>query len=159
MFSTAKGISSLTTSFAITLTLKPHVRKLTAEVQYDKYVSHILKQFEEKFTHLSLVTLVCELTKSYDLHFHGTIKFSTKILGKYKNIARFFADAFRQDKIIGYVLLKPITDERVWHAYLGKTLKEFNEDICREPIIKNDFLIDFSEYEWIDSNGVDDDDD
>ena len=148
MFRAVEGESSLSTPYAFTLTLKPHVRKDTAEMQYDKYVPHVKNQFKQLFGEGTLYSMIVEFTKSYDIHFHGTIKFHRKCFGRYKNIPRFFSDSFRGDRIIGYVLLKQITDDKAWNAYCGKDLKVVEDDLSRSPIINNDLCIDYSIYEY-----------
>lgn len=127
-----------TQGYAFTITLKPHVRKMTCEEQYDKYTSYVTKTLESFYPNC-LYTMVAEMTKSYDLHFHGIIKF--KINNRIKNLSKYFHDSFRGDKIIGYVLLKVMDDDKGWKTYLGKALEEFRASTGREPIIKEFFTL------------------
>lgn len=124
-----------TWSYAVTITLKPTVRRYTAEQQYDRFSEYVVKQIKEYFPGC-LLTLCVELTKSYDIHFHGTINFKiSEIPKQVRNYPKWFSDKFRGDKIIGFTLLKVITEHDVWNEYIHKTNVQFTEDTNREPII------------------------
>lgn len=128
--------NSWTQGYAFTITLKPHVRKMTCEEQYDKFTPYVIKTLEGFYPNC-LYTMVGEMTKSYDLHFHGIIKFQTN--KRIKNLLKHFCDTFRGDKIIGFVLLKVMDDDQGWLTYMGKALDEFQASTGREPIIKEFF--------------------
>lgn len=86
---------------------------------------------------MALCTLHCEMTKSFDLHFHGTINFlMSNIPKQVRNMPKWFSDKFRSDKIIGYVLLKVVTDSQIWDAYCIKTSNDFEESTGRQALLK-----------------------
>lgn len=131
--------SEYTQGYAFTITLKPHVRKMTCEEQYDFCTSYVTKTLKGFYPNC-LLSMVAEMTKSYDLHFHGIIKFYNLNNG-IKNISKHFTDRFRGDKIIGYVLLKVMDDDEGWKTYLRKALCEFEASTNRKPIIENFFNV------------------
>lgn len=130
---TQKGISQ---RYAFTVTLNPRMFRDNAEVQYDNVaeianvkVSSIANKY----------TMVCELTKNCNIHFHGICDFQ---LGPVNLIKRFY-DYFRckcknryQCKCtLGFVNIKVIEDENGWIEYIKKDLKTTYDSICRSPII------------------------
>lgn len=134
-----RGLEGYTQEYAVTVTLLPKVRKYTAVEQYDKYASEVVAFITQTFP-LSKLTLVCELTKSFDIHFHGSIRFSLNAIKNVKNICRFFTDKFRKHAFIGYVCIKVVDNEPVWRQYISKTLKEFSDDVGRRPILRDDLI-------------------
>jgi len=135
MFNAGKGEDSYTWQYAVTITLKPQVRRDPCETQYDKYVPHIINQIKTNFP-MALCTLHCEMTKSFDLHLHGTISFLKKNIPKQvRNMPKWFSDKFRADKIIGYVLLKVVTDSAGWEEYLIKASNDFEESTGRQALL------------------------
>lgn len=123
-----KGEDSFTQPYACTITLRPVVRRDDCETQYDKYTSYVVKQIKDRYPSC-LLKLMCEMTKSYDLHFHGTIIFKSN--KRIKNYSKHFCDTFRRDKIIGFVLLKVITDDKIWDEYITKSCVDFEQQTGR----------------------------
>lgn len=114
--------------YSFTITLQPKMYKYDASNQYDltmydvaEYLGNLNCEF----------TLVSELTKSYNIHYHGTIIFKT-IKG---NLKKKFVDHFRAHKTIGFVCIKDITDEPGWIEYISKGLADTKKDVGRPPII------------------------
>lgn len=129
--------SKLTQCYALTVTLQPKARLDSAKQQYETFAPLVEQQLRAKFPNCKL-TLVAELTKSFDIHFHGIIQFDLLCLGKVQNIPRYFRDMFRRHNKIGFVLLKVMTDEKVWLDYIGKALDEFYLDVGEQAIVCND---------------------
>jgi len=127
--------------YAITVTLHPKVRKFTAEQQYDKFAHDVVLIELLKLFPKSRLSLVCELTKSYDIHFHGIISFNMALLKANTNVPRWFRDKFRNQSIIGFVLCKVIDNKDVWIEYILKSLPEFNKDMQRQGLITDDYGI------------------
>jgi len=134
MFNGDLGEKVYTQSYACTITLKPAVRRDTCEEQYDKYASYVVNTIKERYPGCML-KLMCEMTKSYDLHFHGTVNF--KINKRIHNLYKHFSDSFRGDKIIGFVLLKVITEDTVWDEYIMKSKDDFETTTGRSATISS----------------------
>lgn len=119
--------------YSFTITLKPNLYKDTAEVQYDKtyylLIKHIITNFGNNFN------LVAEITKSYNIHMHGTIIFTLIDSKKFVNVCKKFVDSFRNHKMFGYVCIKQITDSNGWRDYVIKSLEEFKSTLGRPPVL------------------------
>jgi len=139
MFKGEKQISvtKLTQPYALTVTLLPKARLYSAKQQYQTYAPIIEQQLRAKFPNCRL-TLVAELTKTFDIHFHGIIQFDMLYLGKVVNIPRYFRDMFRRHSHIGFVLLKVITEDVIWIDYLKKSIDEFYSDLNEQSTICDD---------------------
>lgn len=118
--------------YAFTLTLKPKIFAQEPEDQYDKSSAHAsarLNTLSDQFT------LIAELTKNYNIHYHGIIKFPLKK----KDLMKEFYKCFRTDLIIGFVNIRQIDDKSKWIDYISKDLCRTKDAIIRRPII-NDML-------------------
>lgn len=141
--------------YAITITLHPSIRDLDTVAQYDtmRYIvrDHIKDMYKKHFpksVYLPKVSLVCELTKSNDIHYHGTLQMPMN--KEIRDYPIWIRNVFRSNptkrnpikkdltKYLGYIVLKPITDAKIWTGYLCKTLQEFKERTNRMPIILDD---------------------
>lgn len=117
----------LSQEYAITITLQPKLFKQSIEKQYDMLENEIRQKIETDNIYL---TLVVELTKSYNIHAHGFIKVINK------NAVRFIYDSFRNNPVIGYIYVKPVDDHGKWLDYITKNLKMTKDTLnCRIPII------------------------
>lgn len=119
------------TDYFFTVTLRPNMYRFTADEQFDKTHGELiimLKILSEKFT------LVTELTKSLNIHWHGIIR-----LGDKKSP---FVNIFRGDKQFGFVQLSPIThSEGKVYEYLRKDLANTVKDLNRRPILSDDYKV------------------
>lgn len=111
-------------SYAITLTLKPMYYKYTIDQQYH-YMRNELEDVQGiKFN------VIFELTKSYNVHAHGIIELTKS--NKYSQLRQLY-DKFRLCDRIGFVMIKPIDDLKVWSDYcykdVEKTCMEINNPI------------------------------
>jgi len=124
-----------TFKYSFTVTLKPNLFKLIAEEQYDKTYLPLYKHLaamSHKFT------LIAELTKNANVHYHGMIQFpmNKKVIFRKK-----FIDSFRKSKEFGFVNITQITDEEGWRKYIIKDINETREAIGRPPIIEDFFYV------------------
>jgi len=147
-----KGSSELLSQqYAFTVTLNPRLYNENSEIQYDNTSVRLLQK-------LSLisnnVTLVAELTKSCNIHYHGIIDF--KIYNKEASLMRKFYDHFRCrhknkhvcDCDFGFVHMKPIDNYPIWKDYITKSLTETRKAINRPPVLHDDFnMLPLGEFE------------
>lgn len=129
------GSVRYTQQYAVTITMHPKVRKYTAEEQYERFAHTVVIESLQKLFPSSKITLVCELTKSHDLHFHGIISFNLALLRANQNVPRWFRDKFRNHATVGFVLLKVIDNQEIWLDYILKTVTAFKEDLKLNPIL------------------------
>lgn len=137
---------TVSVEYAITITLKPKLYDHDAVNQYDLTYIEVYKKCKSMCNKL---TLVAETTKAYNIHYHGIITFTLK---PNVNLMRMFTDAFRRDKLFGYVNIKPIDNDEKWKEYIRKTLKEFRVDLNRPPVLCDDFVA--IPIEWLDITGM-----
>lgn len=131
----AKGIvvhTYTSVTYAITLTLRPHMYRLNPEIQYDHTYLEIMKTIKDLNT---TCYLIAELNKNFNVHYHGKIQFHTK---EYNHMFK-FKNAFRSNKYIGYVDIRQVTDDKGWDDYLSKELVKTKTLLDRPPIIIDDF--------------------
>ncbi len=129
--------TTFTQEYACTVTLQPKCRCLNANAQYKAYTPMLEQQLRAKFPNCRL-SMVAELTKTFDIHYHGIISFDQIHLGRIKNIPRYFRDMFRTHSTIGFVLLKVITEDNIWLDYLLKRKQEFYDDLEESSLICDD---------------------
>lgn len=110
--------SEYSQSYAFTITLLPKFRKLSTKNQLHRTYEYILE-----FLAPHKVTMVYELTKSYDIHYHGIINFKKDIL-KDRSAELYWYNKMRKSSTIGYTCLKVITDWNIWVDYLFKSHNE-----------------------------------
>lgn len=124
--------------YAVTFTLSNILRKLPAEDQYDTIRNHIMLDDEDRLFGLWKQTLICELTKNYDIHLHGifSIKYSNLLSKYHKDPARYISDIVRKNKkYLGFCCIKQMTDYEGWVRYFSKDLRLTKARISRPPII------------------------
>lgn len=129
-----KRIIRLSQEYAVTLTFHPKVRKFTAEEQYELYAHQTVQYVQQLFPNCKL-SLICELTKTFDIHLHGIIQFDLLNIRTNQNMPKMFRDKFRNHSYIGFVLLKVITDDTVWFDYITKSLTDFESDTGKYPVL------------------------
>jgi len=116
--------------YSFTITLRPRFYKKTAEEQYDDIIPHIIKIMDllsNKYT------LIAELTKCYNIHLHGSIKFRLTS----KNLCKYFHDAFRNDTYVGFVNIRQTMDDSTWHDYISKDFTKTYNALSRRPILRD----------------------
>lgn len=120
--------------YAFTITLQPKLYRYKPEEQYDKTYMHIAKVLKALN---SRVTLVAELTRSANIHYHGVIQFIN--FKPKSNLTVSFHNAFRGDKYAGFIKIIPIDNESKWIEYISKDVTDTTETIIRPSIILNEF--------------------
>lgn len=98
--------------YALTITLRPVMYIHTAQKQYDLITPEILQIFSE-----CKLILVPELTKQYNLHFHGIINVP---LCDGRDPSKWIHDKVRTHRKIGMICVKQITDYDTWLTYCMK---------------------------------------
>lgn len=122
--------------YAFTVTLQPKLFKQEPEHQYDLTYNHVrqmIGKISRKFT------LVSELTKSYNIHYHGIISFT--ITPELKDCRKLFYKTFRNDIFVGFVNIKQIDNYPKWSEYISKDITQQTVSINRRPIIWDDYEI------------------
>lgn len=125
--------SNLSIKYAFTITLKPKFYVLEPCKQFDSSVEYLWDKLKSV---MSKVTLVAELTQNFNIHYHGVGVFT--ISNKRKNLMLQFVNTFRKDSLIGFVNIKPISDEPGWIEYLSKGFQNFYDSLSRRPIINDE---------------------
>lgn len=123
--------SGFTQAYAFTVTLKPVLFKDIAEQQYDK-TQEVLVNTLRNFALGRSYTIVAEMTKNCNIHYHGILKCP---LNKYKNVIKSFKDTFRHSKVFGFVDIKVMDDEDGWIEYITKELRTTHYELNRHPKI------------------------
>lgn len=118
---------------AITITIRPSHYKDDLDTQYTK--SKI-----ELAACPFLISLVCEVTKSCNLHFHGIIKCDPPKRGTVKQSIHNY---FRKCKYLGFIYLKEITDLPKWYEYIFKEYDQTKQELYFAPQIIIDNVPDF----------------
>lgn len=130
--------------YSFSMTLKPKLYCLDATEQYDKiydYVTQKLKSFGK-------VSCIVECTKSYNIHLHGIVTFDMKPAKCIKLFQKLFIDSFRDDKCIGFIVIKQITDFAGWLEYISKDLEVTKDLIHRPPILIDQYEL-FTEVKYL----------
>ena len=120
--------------YSFTVTLKPNLFKDSAEVQYDKTYLTLVKHLMSLSKQFSVVA---ELTKNYNIHYHGIIRFVIN----HKNLMKRFVDSFRHNTCFGFVNIKQIVDEAGWVEYITKDIHSTRESISRPPVLMDYFNV------------------
>lgn len=125
-----KLILSRTMAFAITLTIRPKYFPLSLERQLDISEADILTFLSDMD---SRGFIIAEITKNANIHYHGIIDMNLQ--NRYhQKIDLYIKDYFRYSNKIGFVCVKPITDEVRWSQYIMKDLNSTNAFLERNPI-------------------------
>jgi len=123
-------MTSYSFMYSFTMTVLPKYYKKQAEEQYDEIYPHVI-QLLDKLS--NQYTLVAETTQSYNLHFHGCIKFRITS----KNMIKTFYDAFRNDTYVGFVNIKQTIDDSKWIEYISKDFTKTYNSLSRRPILRD----------------------
>jgi hypothetical protein len=118
----------MSVAYAYTVTLQLKLYKDPPEEQYDTTYSK-LRDLLRSMTNYYVI--VAEVTKSYNIHYHGFIWFGNTV----HNCMKKFHDKFRKDTMFGFVNIKQCDNDEKWLYYIMKDLKNFYEEIGRRPIV------------------------
>lgn len=140
--------------FSFTITLKPFVTSCPPVRQYDM-THNFIKYTLEEHPQVHRVTMVAELTKTCNIHYHGMIDFvfpQEQPLDQI-NVRNIWFDIWRTEGIpkldlrqkhyctlhhIGFTDFRPVTDERGWIEYMKKDFKTFKDTVRRLSMIVDD---------------------
>lgn len=125
----------LSVDYAFTLTLRPKLFSKEPEMQYEDTYQVVIKRFEMLATKY---TIVAELTKAYNIHYHGIVQFN---LSDRKDCQKEFYKAFRNDVLIGFVNIRQIDNMGKWTEYIRKDVYRTTNVIHRRSIIKDMYEI------------------
>lgn len=129
--------------YAVTFTLSRILRKLSSEDQYDVIRNHIYDDHKPLF-HGWKLTLICELTRSFDVHLHGimNIEFMKLPIKYWRKPERHIQDIVKNNpKLLGFCCLKQMTDYNGWVSYFSKSLKDTKDILSRPSIIVDQFNV------------------
>jgi len=124
--------------YAFTITLLPRLYKMDADAQYDLThlpVAKMLLAFGP-ITQLGL-TLIAELTKQFNIHYHGVFRVNTQydVLYPDKRLRKQFVDHFRKHALFGFVNISLVKDLTVWTDYIKKEIPDTKLLIGRCPVV------------------------
>lgn len=126
-----KGIVSLSSEHAITITLHPKMYCMDPIMQRNA-IQGIINSFRED-CHMSLI---CELTPhGQNIHLHGTIKVP---LIPNKTVDYIVHNKFRSIKDIGFICVKQIEDYDGWQDYCIKEMQITRDNLNENPVIIDD---------------------
>lgn len=114
--------------YAFTVTLKPVMFRRSIEEQYDSTYLELSTRLKSLPCKL---TMICELTSNYNIHYHGIIVFITKSRSHEKD----FKDLFRKSQIFGFTNIKQVDDFNGWVDYIKKDVTVSVKIINRPPVI------------------------
>lgn len=126
----SKNEMYISVRYFFTVTLKPYMFQKDATEQYDETAPKLVNILE-KLRASGLV--VAELTKSFNIHYHGYIDIKTR--NKYP--MKLFVDCCRIYKCLGMVNISQVKDEMLVKAYIKKAMDITCDMINRPSIIFN----------------------
>lgn len=129
--------------YEICLTIKPLWYRLPPPEQFElalKYLNSILEGYE--------VSLVAELTQEHNVHFHGILEL------KDHTAKDRFLNKFRgcKSSFFGKKSCSQLMFEDSYKKYMKKDL-ELTKQIIRDPIVRDDFGIFKTIFEYTESGG------
>lgn len=117
--------------YTVTLTLKPtHLRKDLADKQMTKHVCAVV-DFIRRFGRF---TLVQELTKASNIHYHALLEASGCLTAVRKRIN----DAAKNHPTVGFCCTKLCDNEPGWLDYMTKDSDEFYETMGSPSLIEDE---------------------
>lgn len=122
--------NSTSCDFALTITLRPSTFVDSCQTQFDK-LSQLIK---DRLQGCKL-SLIAELTKQWNVHFHGFISVPTAR----GHPSKYIHDRLRHAKI-GFIKVDQITDFNGWKDYIRKDL-HITKDYISYPIVKDDYEV------------------
>lgn len=136
-------------NFAVTVTTKRNPRfKGQAEdkvIAADEEFAILQEQANLKFRrnkfHVNWKwSMVVELTKSAEPHYHGIVTISTSLPSKYpiEFLNKSLNELTKETKHLGWVLVKPLDNWQVWLEYCKKDLKVTEDLLGLDPVRFND---------------------
>jgi len=125
---------TVSVKYAFTVTLLPKIYRYPAEKQYDLTYLHIMRILDG-LSHA--YTLIGELTRQSNLHYHGVIQYYN--IKARDNLIKKWNDAFRGSQYVGHTMIKQMDNEKGWVDYIAKELPTTKEALNRPPILNDHF--------------------
>lgn len=121
--------------FAFTVTLSPKTRKMNTVSQ----LYETSEQLQATLSNLGAtdITMVAELHKSNDIHYHGCFNWSYPMDAVRLNYL--FRNRFRDHKLFGFTMIKILSDVPGWVEYMRKGFADFKRVVQERPIRSDDF--------------------
>lgn len=126
-----KTAFSMNNLYFFTITLKPVMYHHDVDKQHDETINEILLNLTMLCNKSCDYTIVCELTKAFNIHYHGIIDLTNSTKRKFINI-------FRNSSKTGFVNISLINDLSKTVEYIAKSIPQTHIDVGRRPIIKDD---------------------
>lgn len=127
--------SEYMTPLAFTLTLLPKEYKYKPNTQ----LWHAVNEIESILDHHGHKYSLCyELTKAYNVHFHGLIDLNRETL-RGRDPFLYWYNLWRGSTVCGYSVIKQIEDEPKWIEYILKDVLRTQEilPLFAHPILKD----------------------
>lgn len=121
----------MSVDYSITITLKPSLYNKPYETQFDETAVNITNLFGT-----CKLTLIAELTKTYNIHYHGLISVP---LSHGRDPRKYIFDQLRKYSKVGKSQVDQATDYNGWHAYISKDIKNNIQNAIIYPIVKDDY--------------------
>lgn len=133
--------------FAVTFTLLPKLYNHVCGHQYELSRDILYNALASVGFYC---TLICEVTKQCNVHYHGIIASKGPALCEDK-AKMLIKNCFRDSKVIGYQYrCNHLTDYGGWMEYITKDLRRTKEISMIDPIFKDEFKVfskaDLEEY-------------
>lgn len=118
--------------YAITLTLKPVIYRHAPEKQFSLVSENIRNNFPN-----CQFTIIAELTKQYNIHFHGFIKVDLNKINIHPE--KYLFDRIRKYSALGFAVIKQVTEYNVWKDYILKDKKNTESILNLDPVVRDDY--------------------
>lgn len=129
-----------TTPLAITVTLSPVFTRTRSSPQQLEQSLNIVRHFIKRLNPSMKISMVCELTKNSDIHYHAIIGDFT---GRIVDDVTYYLNNLRKLKeyrsVIGFVCLKACPDPVNWIQYLLKDVDKTTSLLGQSSICNDDF--------------------
>lgn len=131
-----RGGAPRTIQYTLNITLSPHMYHKLAETQYDETVQIVKTLFKKYDPRMSIIV---ELTKQYNVHYHGIVDFEYIKGIDYK---KYIYDSFRNEihkRRLGRPFVIDVFDFHGWKDYIIKDLISTYNSLNRFPVVLDDF--------------------
>lgn len=120
--------------YSITQTLNSRVMgKIDSPEQYDKTHEHLINILRS--IGAKQISMVCELTRNADVHYHGMFTMPCASLDQVRYKVN---NRIRKCKYFGFRQIDLVTDEPGWIDYIRKDLIHTHQLLARMPIVCDD---------------------
>lgn len=131
-------MTSFSVDYSLTITLRPKCYTKEPEQQFDDTYEHVRRKLYSLTEHF---TLVAEVTKSFNVHYHAILKFEIDNSKPSVTYLKEIYKCFRNDDLVGFIKCEQTLGRVSWISYLKKDLFHTYNSINRRPIIYDDYDI------------------